>query len=173
MIIKKMKNQQKALVESGAKMLKQKKCFKPDGDDWVATDEATTKEDCDTLKYCYAVNAADCTGEGFSKRTVPSSKPARVDGEDDEVDDVDRIDYAKTLEQAYDNLQGMLGTNGIKGLTSETSRLVEQQTNLMESLKTMGPMIKQAKSMMAGMKDINGLESIKDMKSIVKTLGKK
>ena len=52
---------------------------------------------------------------GFSKRLIPSSEPARVDGEDDEVD-TDRIDYAKNIEQAYDNLQGMLGEDGIKGL---------------------------------------------------------
>ena len=104
---------------------------------------------------------------------IPSSKPAKVNGSEDEDEvDTDRIDYAKTLEQAYDNLQGMLGKDGIKGLTSETSRLVEQQSNLMESLKGMGPMLKEAKQMMAGMKDMGSLETMKDMKSIMKGLGK-
>ena len=48
-----------------------------------------------------------------------------------------------------------------KGLTSETSKLVKQQQGLMESLKGMGPMLKEAKSMMAGMKDFGGMSGIK------------
>ena len=43
----------------------------------------------------------------------------------------------------------------------------------MESLKGMGPMLKEAKTMMAGMKDMGSLESMKDMKSIVSSLAKK
>ena len=77
------------------------------------------------------------------------------------------------LEQAYDNLQGMLGADGIKGLTSETTKLVQQQQGLMESLKGMGPMMKEAKSMMAGMKDMGSLESMKDMKAIVNSMAAK
>ena len=120
------------------------------------------------------INDGDCPiKERFSKKLIPSSEPAKVgDDEEDEVD-TDRIDYAKTLEQAYDNLQGMLGKDGIKGLTSETSKLVEQQAGLMESLKGMGPMLKEAKSMMSGMKDLGGMETMKDMKSIVNSLGGK
>ena len=97
----------------------------------------------------------------------PHSDPS-VSGEllgsgEDEVD-TERIDYAKTLEQAYDNLQNMLGKDGIKGLTSETTKLVQQQKGLMESLRGMGPMLKEAKTMMSGMKDMGSLESMKDMK---------
>ena len=37
------------------------------------------------------------------------------------------MDYAATMEQAYDNLQKMLGEDGIKGITGETKKLVQQQ----------------------------------------------
>ena len=66
----------------------------------------------------------------------------------------------------------MLGTDGISGLTSETSKLVKQQQGLMESLKGMGPMLKEAKTMMAGMKDFGGMGSMKDINSMMKGLNK-
>jgi len=158
-----------------------KKCFEWDKDkgesgDWVpnGVEKAGCKQKEDGPEMCFSADSGDCNKkDGFSKRLIPSSEPAKVgDDEEDEVD-TDRIDYAKTLEQAYDNLQGMLGKDGIKGLTSETSKLVEQQAGLMESLKGMGPMLKEAKSMMSGMKDLGGMGSMKDMKSIVGSLGGK
>ena len=56
-----------------------------------------------------------------------------------------RIDYASTLEQAYDNLQQMLGPDGINGLSNETKNLVFQQKSLMKNLNDMAPVIKTAK----------------------------
>ena len=43
------------------------------------------------------------------------------------------------MEMAYDNLDKMLGKDGMRGLTAETSRLAKQQKGLMESLKNMTP----------------------------------
>tara|TARA_B100000795_G_scaffold265108_1_gene246488 strand:+ start:3472 stop:4329 length:858 start_codon:yes stop_codon:yes gene_type:complete len=129
-------------------------------------DECTAAND----KNCFGKESICTKKQGFAKRLIPSSQPATI-GDEDEVD-TDRIDYAKTLEQAYDNLQGMLGKEGISGLTSETSRLVEQQSSLMSSLKGMGPMLKEAKSMMAGMKDMGTMDTMKDMKSLLSGIGK-
>lgn len=129
----------------------------------------------DGPEMCFSADSGDCPKkQGFSKRLIPSSQPAKV-GDDDDEDEVDteRIDYAKTLEQAYDNLQGMLGKEGISGLTSETSKLVEQQAGLMDSLKGMGPMLKEAKAMMSGMKDMGGMDTMKDMKAIINSVGGK
>lgn len=159
----------------------EKKCFEWDKDKgesgkWVANgvEEAGCKQKDDGPEMCFSADSGDCNKkDGFSKRLIPSSEPAKVGDDDEDEVDTDRIDYAKTLEQAYDNLQGMLGKDGIKGLTSETSKLVEQQAGLMESLKGMGPMLKEAKSMMSGMKDLGGMETMKDMKSIVNSLGGK
>ena len=155
-----------------------KTCFKWDEDegengDWtvpVKPQENCPKKD---PEWCESKDKGDCPKkQGFSKRLIPSSEPAKVGNDEDEVD-TDRIDYASTLEQAYDNLQGMLGKEGIKGLTSETSKLVQQQAGLMESLKGMGPMLKEAKSMMSGMKDMGSMETMKDMKSILNSVGGK
>ena len=97
--------------------------------------------------------------QGF-KNNVPSSTPANVSGEDESPGD--RIDYASTLELAYDNLQGMLGEGGVKGLTDETKRLVSQQQNLMESIQTMAPVLKTAKKTLEQMElpDMKGMQDL-------------
>lgn len=69
-----------------------------------------------------------------------------------------KIDYAATIEGAYDELNKILGSDGIKSLTGDTQRLMKQQMDLAESMKSMGPMMeqmlpmaKQAQEMLKGM----------------------
>jgi hypothetical protein len=71
-----------------------------------------------------------------------------------------KIDYASTIEEAYDNLNSVLGSDGINRLTQDSQRLMKQQAELAESMKAMGPlmenmkpMLEQAKEMMAGFND--------------------
>lgn len=73
-----------------------------------------------------------------------------------------RIDYASTLEEAYDNLDGILGGEGIKNLTQDTQKLMEKQAQLFESMKSMTPMLNQAKDMLKGfdMNNLKGLASL-------------
>jgi len=81
-----------------------------------------------------------------------------------------QIDYAATIEGAYDDLNNILGSDGIKKLTDDTQRLMKQQMQLASSMKDMGPMIKglepmmnQAKEMMSGMGDGKGMGNIMEM----------
>lgn len=52
-----------------------------------------------------------------------------------------QIDYASTVEDAYDNLNNILKGDGMKRLTGDTQRLMEQQLQLTEAMKGMEPMI--------------------------------
>jgi hypothetical protein len=70
-----------------------------------------------------------------------------------------RVDYASTLEDAYGDLNNLLGSDGIKNLTSDTQKLMDQQLQLADALKGMTPLIGQAKSMLQGL-DLKGLTSI-------------
>ena len=63
-----------------------------------------------------------------------------------------KIDYASTIEDAYDDLNKILGSDGIKRLTSDTQGLMKQQMQLAESMKGMGPIIENIKPMMEQMK---------------------
>jgi hypothetical protein len=51
------------------------------------------------------------------------------------------IDYASTVEDAYDELNKILGSDGIKRLTADTQNLMKQQMKLAESMKSMEPLI--------------------------------
>ena len=84
--------------------------------------------------------------DGFSQQNVPSSTPAAATESEEDSQIGKRIDYAATLEQAYDNLQGILGAKGMEGLTKETQKLINQQSTLMNTLNTMTPVLNSAKS---------------------------
>jgi hypothetical protein len=81
------------------------------------------------------------------------------------------VDYASTIEDAYDSLNQILGSDGVKRLTDDTQNLMKQQLQLAESMKSMepfiknmGPMMQQAQSMLKGMGDNKeGLGNIMEM----------
>lgn len=75
------------------------------------------------------------------------------------------IDYASTVEDAYDELNKIIGSDGIQRLTKDTQGLMNQQLELTKAMKDMGPMVDkiepmmgQLQSMMAGMKGLTGGE---------------
>ena len=53
------------------------------------------------------------------------------------------IDYASTIEDAYDELNKIIGGDGIKKLTGDTQNLMKQQLQLAEAMKSMGPLVQQ------------------------------
>ena len=71
-----------------------------------------------------------------------------------------RIDAAATVEDAYDDLNKILGGEGMKNLTKDTQTLVSQQKDLTEAMKSMGPLVEQASSMMNQMGGKNGIGSM-------------
>jgi hypothetical protein len=53
-----------------------------------------------------------------------------------------KIDYATTIEDAYDQLNQILGSDGVKNLTNDTQKLMQQQMELAKSMEAMTPLIK-------------------------------
>ena len=51
------------------------------------------------------------------------------------------VDYAATVEDAYDELNKIIDSDGIKKLTADTQNLMNQQLKLAEAMKNMQPMI--------------------------------
>lgn len=94
-------------------------------------------------------------GSGFSgKKRGAIGGPAKVS----------RIDYSTTLEQAYDNLDKMLGSDGLNNLSADTEKLMAQQQKLFSAVNTMLPMIDKAQGMIQGldMEKINSLVGMSD-----------
>jgi hypothetical protein len=130
------------------------------------------KEGLETMKKNKTKKGATATGGGatgtkkekFTQKNIPSSQPAPASEEEEDEAMGKRIDYASTLEQAYDNLQQMLGPDGINGLSNETKNLVFQQKSLMKNLNDMAPVIKTAKetldTMSGSMPNFNNLQKM-------------
>jgi hypothetical protein len=102
--------------------------------------------------------------EEFTQQNIKPSQPAPVTESEEDEAIGHRIDYASTLEQAYDNLQQMLGPDGINGLSKETKNLVFQQKSLMKNLNDMAPVLKTAKETLDTMSgDLPNLDKIKSL----------
>jgi hypothetical protein len=73
-----------------------------------------------------------------------------------------RIDYATTLENAYTDLDNILGSDKIGKLTNDTQKLMGQQQKLFDTMNNMIPMIETAKGMMdqLDMGQLNGLANM-------------
>jgi len=52
-----------------------------------------------------------------------------------------KIDYAATIENAYDDLNKVLGSEGMKSLTDDTQRLMKQQMELAKSMEGLAPLV--------------------------------
>jgi len=113
--------------------------------------------------------------EGFrpKKRLVQRGKPKYLKSKHDSDEAVgESIDYASTLEQAYGNLEKMLGKGGMKGLTKETSKLVGQQKQLMDSLSSMAPLLNDAQKTLKGF-NLPDMGNIKKMMSSMGSFNQK
>jgi hypothetical protein len=66
------------------------------------------------------------------------------------------IDYASTVEDAYDNLNKLLGSDGIKRLTNDTQKLIKKQAQLAESMNNMTPLIENITPLLEEAKGIMG-----------------
>ncbi len=71
-----------------------------------------------------------------------------------------QLDYAATVENAYGDLDKILGSDGIKNLTRDTERLMKEQQKLGKVMENMGPMVGQVKEMMKSMGGSKGMEAM-------------
>ena len=77
-----------------------------------------------------------------------------------------RLDYAATIEQSYQNLDSLLGSESIKQLTGDTQKLMQQQQNLFNTMNQMVPVLEGAQNMLKGF-DMNSLtSSLKGMSNV-------
>lgn len=83
------------------------------------------------------------------------------------------IDYATTIEDAYDELNNILGSDGIKRLTSDTQNLMKQQMQLAEAMNSMGPIIKNIEPMVQNLQGMMGQMDGKDGLGSIMDLAKK
>jgi hypothetical protein len=72
-----------------------------------------------------------------------------------------RLDYSATIDESYQNLDNILGSDSIRKLTDDTQRLMGQQQKLYDTMQNMVPVLQGAQNLLKDFK-IEGLtESLK------------
>jgi len=145
-----------------------------------STQEGLENNTSSTTKKSQTKVIDNLNSDKRAQDSTPITPPV-LDNKTDESFEVGRpkksggydIDYASTIEDAYDELNKILGSDGIKRLTDDTQGLMKQQAQLAESMKSMGPLIqgmapmmKQAQAIlgdMGGGDNKEGLGSIMNM----------
>jgi hypothetical protein len=107
-------------------------------------------------------------GEEVNDKKVKESEK-QAENMSDEPSKKSNVDYSKTLEQAYDNLDKIIGTDGISKMSEETTRLAEQQQKLMKNIENMAPLLKNATKMLEGL-PLDSISTIQE--SITNVMGK-
>ena len=174
----------KSSSKEGADTLKEKKKSADENEEDVEEGEETLHKDAATatatpppaadkpeVKKETATATATTTGDSKpktgSKQGMTQLSPANYDGKDHSSEKTgkngNRIDYASTLEQAYDNIENIIGEDGVRGLTDQTKSLMNQQKQLMENMKDMGPLLKSAEGFMKQITGGGGIGGITEM----------
>jgi len=77
-----------------------------------------------------------------------------------------KVDYASTVENAYDNLNKILGGDGMKRLTDDTQQLMKKQQQLASSMEAMTPLIQNITPLLNQTKDLLGNVDMKNIDQI-------
>ena len=119
--------------------------------------------------------------EGFDEKEVKKNDNKKEKNDDNNVDESDhnesdqesssppKIDYAQTLEEAYDNLDKMIGSDGVNNMSTDTTRLAKKQKELMSNIEKMGPLFDKATSMLSSI-NLDGVSSLQN--SLGETMNK-
>jgi hypothetical protein len=143
-------------IASASKALN--KATKATKDSTKATKDSTKDAKCTPENCPKGKCENDKCITGF-QNNVPSSKPAPVNN-----NEAEEIDVAATMEDAYNNLNKMLGDGAMKSMTTETKNLVSQQQDLMKTLHEMTPALGKAKETLENLH----MPSMEEMTKIMK-----
>jgi hypothetical protein len=77
---------------------------------------------------------------------------ANIEEADFKMGGTPTMNYKDTVKNAYNNLEDLLGSDGVKEMTLDTEKLTQQQDKLLEAMNKMEPMMKMAENMMGTLK---------------------
>jgi hypothetical protein len=130
----------------------------PEGAAATATD-ASTGADAAAAAAPAAKPAADAPVSKAATTTAPPEPAAADDADDDDDKEPNYVDTFSTFMETYKSL-----TPGqIETMTSDTKDLIATQKSLMETVKSLAPVITQGREMMDTFKDYFGPNSHKDL----------
>ena len=144
--------------------------FKEGADDTLEEDTATkkdtaTEDDTATTPNSEKTKKTEDSKEETKKTTTQTGKTAPFGNQKlspalfntpSKKNVEAQLGKASEVEQAYDNLEKIMGTEKISSISSETKVLIKQQNELIKQLKTMTPALNSAMSSLGNL-DLNKL----------------
>ena len=131
----------------------------PEGAAAVAATDASTGGDAAAASATAAAPTADMPVPKAATTTAPAEPAAADDPDDDDDKEPNYVDTFSTFMETYKSL-----TPGqIETMTSDTKDLIATQKSLMETVKSLAPVITQGREMMDTFKDYFGPNSHKDL----------
>lgn len=94
-----------------------------------------------------SLNYLNNVREGLDNKDDKEDKTEN-DKENKDSDSKSEIDYATTISEAYDNLDKLIGKDGVKNMAEHTAELAKKQQELMKNLENMQPIMAQAGEML-------------------------
>ena len=126
--------------------------------------------------------------ESFKPALAPKTLPSKEEEEEEEGDDFkpatentqkrmkaqapNSIDQSATVEKAYERLDTLLGTDGVKGMSEGTNNILKNQTEMMNNLKNLEPLVNNAANMIENLESRGTLGKIEGMISKINGLKK-
>ena len=118
--------------------------------------DASTDKDTSDIKSKIMDKLNKKMEDSSQTDVVPDSSQSKIKVDSFKNRKGSDIDYASTIQDAYSQLNGLIGSDGVKGLTTDTQKLMEQQLKLAESMKSMGPLIEGITPLLSKTKSLLG-----------------
>ena len=131
----------------------------------TAAEKVTKNSENKLVKGKMLSSIKDPNNPSLNNSTSTSDEPVPESFEGGKKGSV-RLDHAATIETAYDDLQNILGSDGIGKLTEDTKKLMSQQKNLFNTMNELAPAVKETMSMLEGL-DLNGISGMSSSASEV------
>ena len=92
--------------------------------------------------------SSSTTKSSAHKNTKDKVSFKNIDDDEDEEDKAASVDYNNTVQDAFNNLEDILGSGGMEQMTKNTEQLAQRQENLISAMNKMGPLMGMAQKML-------------------------
>lgn len=90
--------------------------------------------------------------KNFTQTTLPATNVKPTDATETFSQNTQKgpkVNYAATVQDAYENLDKLVGEDGLNHLTNQTTTLLNQQTKLVDTMKNLTPLMNQVRGLIS------------------------
>jgi cytoskeletal protein RodZ len=89
------------------------------------------------------------------KKSNQNNQNNQIDNNTAQSNGKNRLNYAANVQNAYQNLESLVGGDGIEKLTQQTSQLLQHQSKLVDTMKHLSPLMEQVRGMIKSFEGVS------------------